>query len=56
MTFILYTLWFLAIAVAVNVMMEKVWDRIHSHYMPPRNERGVIEVEDPAVSIGRHRL
>ena len=42
MSFVLWTLWFIIIAVVVNVVMERVWDRI-----PPLrlDERGSIDLE-----------
>ena len=46
--FIVWTLWTIVVAVAVNVFMEKWWARRSEHPAPPRNEQGSIQ-------FGRHR-
>ena len=53
MTFILWTIWAVIIAVIVNIVMEKLWDRIGSFPSKPRDERG--EVDMSVLNKPRHR-
>ena len=51
MDFILLTLWIIAIAVVVNVLMEKLWTRIS---MNDRDERGGTSPAQGKHRNGRH--
>lgn len=43
--FLLMSLWMIAIAVVVNLVMEKAWARIAQ--FPTRNERGTLDMTAP---------
>lgn len=49
--FIFYTIWFIIIAVAINIIMEKVWVHVANRFPGQfeHDERG------EAMIVGRHR-
>lgn len=48
MEFILWTVWIVIVAVMVNIVMERLWDRIGAHPSTPLER-------DEVGSLGRHR-
>lgn len=52
--FVLYTIWFIIIAVMVNIVMEKVWLHI-ARLKPGEHEHDERGEAAPLLMIGRHR-